>query len=47
MSIMSDALTPPSGFPRSLMSYVQYASYLGNPLVDVGYDMIDIVELVV
>ena len=32
MSIMSDAPTPPSGFPRSLMYYIQYPSYLGNPL---------------
>ena len=38
MSIMSNAPTPPSGFPRSLMS-----SYLGNPLGGVSvFDMIDI-----
>ena len=43
MSIMSDAPTLPSGFPRSLMSYVQLASYQENPLGGVGaLDMIDI-----
>ena len=36
MCIMWNEPTPPSGFPRSLMSYVQYANDLGNPLGCVG-----------
>ena len=36
MSIVWNEPTPPSGFPRSLMSYVQQANDLGNPLGGVG-----------
>ena len=42
---MSNAPTPPSGFPKSIMSYIQQANYLGNPLGVVGvFDMIGIVQ---
>ena len=40
---MLNVPTPPSGFPRSFMYYVQKASYLKNLLGGVGaFDMIDI-----
>ena len=43
MCTMWNEPTPPSGFPRSLMSYIQWATYLGNPLGGVSAsDMIDI-----
>ena len=36
MCILWNKPIPPSGFPRSLMTYVQQANVLGNPLGGVG-----------
>ena len=44
MCIMWNKPTPPSGFPRSIMFYVQEANDLGNPLGGVSsFHMIHIV----